>query len=230
MLHLNLCFVLGWLAAACSGKSSTVCNPMTDLCFEEHFMAKLNVTVGFALPPKAEQQFADEVLVLGSFPLPYGFAGFMLGDPDSLNKQGSAVGLVVYVIFGSNAQASTSNFSIADCMAEMVTPATNNSLVPILNAPINATWSPLTKYSYEGKAAQFIFRCQNCSIVTNYFADKDEVKLTTLMSHAYPEYVDDTLTLANLSLAGEEHQESILNTAAARFSNYSSLLSAAGFV
>jgi hypothetical protein len=65
------------------GQSHTVCNPVTGLCFEQFFVrgfdfsslpalkwlpaknSALNVTVGFALPPKQSKRFANEVLVLG---------------------------------------------------------------------------------------------------------------------------------------------------------------------
>ncbi|KAJ7872241.1 hypothetical protein B0H13DRAFT_2349525 [Mycena leptocephala] len=227
MLLLHLSFALGCLTAVSIGHSNTVCNPVTSLCFEQLFMRNLNVTIGFAFPPKQEQQFVNEVLVLvylfncvdmstdtsQSFPLPYGFAGVMLGEESTLTKKSSVIGLSIFADFVTAAQASESNFSIADCRAQMVTPGSNHSLIPILSAPIITTFSPLTTWGTN--AAQFIFRCQNCSIVTDYFAKNGEVKLTTLLSTSYPEYLDDTMTIANLSLVGEEHQESTLSPAAA---------------
>jgi predicted HAD superfamily phosphohydrolase len=53
--------------------------------------------------------------------------------------------------------------------------------------------------------------------------------MSPLISTSYPEYLDKTLTMANLSLIGVKCSEFALDTERARFSNYSSLLSAAGF-
>jgi hypothetical protein len=51
-----------------------------------------------------------------------------------------------------------------------------------------------------------------------------------VISTSYPVYIDSTWTLANLSLAGSQHQQFTLDTKAARFANYSSILSAAGLL
>jgi predicted HAD superfamily phosphohydrolase len=53
--------------------------------------------------------------------------------------------------------------------------------------------------------------------------------MSPLISTSYPEYLDRTLTVANLSLIGVKSSEFTLDTERAHFNNYSSLLSAAGF-
>ncbi|KAF7336150.1 hypothetical protein MVEN_02162400 [Mycena venus] len=232
MSVVTLVLALGWLATASVAKeleSQTVCNPVSGLCFEQFFNSELNVTVGFALPPKQAKEFSDEAC---SFPLPYGFAGVLLGDSFEDRRRAALStplpALTWYSDFTSQPQAETTSFSIEDCRAELATTATNDTLVPALKTPITQTFSPLTTWGHGG--AQFIFRCRNCSVVVDYFAKHDKAKLTTVISTSYPIYLDDTLTLANLSLVGAQYQEFKLDTKAARFANYSSLLAAAGLL
>ncbi|KAJ7740461.1 hypothetical protein DFH07DRAFT_839109 [Mycena maculata] len=211
MVRFRLILSLGCLIAVSMCQSNTVCDSTTNLCFEQIFIPTLNVTVGFALPPKKESEnFVNEALVLGSFALPYGFAGAVLGEQKTLVESSPVVGLVWYADFVSAAQEKSTPFSIAYCRAEIVTPGSNNTLIPLFNK-------------------QFIFRCQNCGIITDYLVENDEIKLTTVISTSYPEYIDTTLTLVNLSLVGAKYQEFTLNTRRAHFSNYSAMLSAAGF-
>ncbi|KAJ6552823.1 hypothetical protein B0H19DRAFT_1072324 [Mycena capillaripes] len=235
MSFLHLIFTLGCLAAASVGKSQsqTVCNPVTGLCFEQFFNSALNVTVGFALPSKHDKEFPNDVLVLGSFALPYGFAGVTLGDSEEYGRRADSqsqnlAALLWYSAFASAEIAQETPFSIEYCRAEMASPGSNNTLTPLLQAPIAPTFSNLTTWGNGG--AQFIFRCQNCNTVTKYFAQNDKAKLTTVISTSFPVYIDNTLTLANLSLVGSQQQEFTLDTKAARFSNYSSILAAAGLL
>ncbi|KAJ7483606.1 hypothetical protein FB451DRAFT_1235112 [Mycena latifolia] len=233
MRLLQLALSLGWLVITSLGQSQTVCNPTSGLCFEQFFSPVLNVTVGFALPPEDELEFTNEVLVLGmlwpSFPLPYGFAGVVLGDTDALDENSTNLStLLWYSGFATPDAASVATFSISDCVAELATRGSAHKLTPIMNTPVATTFSPMTTWGNGG--AQFIFRCQNCNIVADYFAQAAEVTLTTLISTTYPEYIDYTMTKANVSLVGAQHQEFTLNTNAAHFSNYSSILAVAGFV
>ncbi|KAF7345686.1 hypothetical protein MVEN_01588400 [Mycena venus] len=242
MLHL---FTLGLLATASAAKSHTVCDPVTGLCFEQFFNSVLNVTIGFALPPMKSKDFVNEVLVLGvsyihlvlevvtqtvkSFPLPYGFAGVVLESDDNARRafQQGPVTLAWYAIFTSAEEASETPFSTEYCRAEIATAGSNHTLMPLITAPIVTTFSPLTTWGNGG--AQFIFRCQNCSIITDHFTNA-KAKLTTVISTSYPVYIDNTLTLANLSLTGAQYQEFTLDTKAAQFSNYSSILAAASLL
>ncbi|KAJ7108051.1 hypothetical protein C8R43DRAFT_962965 [Mycena crocata] len=188
----------------------------------------LNITLGFAMPLKEEKQYNNEALVLGSFPLPYGFAGVVMGELETPVEQGGSTGLFWYIVAAPAVEAGDIPFTIDGCRAEMATPGQNNTLIPLLTTPVTATFSPLTTWGTN--AAQFIFRCQNCSIMTDTFDKHAEAKLMAMVSTAYPEYIDDTKTMANLSLIGSKQQGFTLNTTAARFSNYSSFLSVAGFV
>ncbi|KAJ7327608.1 hypothetical protein DFH08DRAFT_1084752 [Mycena albidolilacea] len=229
-MSLLLALTLGCLTAASLGQSHTVCNPVTGLCFEQFSNSALNVTVGFALPPKQNKIFANEVLVLGSFPLPYRFAGITLGqsDNDVRRAQQGSITLAWYSIFESAEAAAKTPFSTDYCRGEISSLGSTHTLTPLIAAPIATTFSPLTTWGNGG--AQFIFRCRNCNIVTQYFAMHDKAKLTTVISTSYPVYIDSTWTLANLSLAGSQHQQFTLDTKAARFANYSSILSAAGLL
>ncbi|KAJ7460100.1 hypothetical protein B0H11DRAFT_2242319 [Mycena galericulata] len=234
----SLCLVIGiaCLVAVTICQSTTVCNPVTGICFEQLFNPSLNVTVGLALPPKEDSEFVNEALILGvsrtfrftSFPLPYGFAGVLLGHQNSVVEQAPVVGVMWYEDFVSEAQEESTPFSIDDCRAEIAASGSNNSLIPLLHAPLTATFSPLTTWGTT--AARFIFRCPNCSILTDYLTATGETTLTTVISTSYPMYIDDTLTLANLSLLGAQYEEFTFNTTAAYFSNYSAFLSAAGLV
>ncbi|KAJ7624943.1 hypothetical protein FB45DRAFT_1087101 [Roridomyces roridus] len=214
-----------------------------------HLAPNLNVTVGFALPPPGDGTFVDEVLILGSFPVPYGYAGVVLGalEVGKLGLQKRAEGTISvewYEDFVAVEQAEATPFSIQNCRAEMTTlyvpqfsrtprsqkvyPSSNDTPIPLRDAPINVTFSPSTTWSPS--SAQFIFRCQNCGILADYLTRADEVEVTALISSSsYPEYLDNSLTLANLSLVGAQYEVLVLNAVAARFHNYSELLSAAGF-
>ncbi|KAJ7718575.1 hypothetical protein DFH07DRAFT_784911 [Mycena maculata] len=244
-------FILGCLAA----EIFTSLRPSGLISFSQN--PTLNVTVGFALPPQWERGHVDEALVVGiSFALrsfdssgPHEDflesswakkmrwssgswqcqwqSGMPLGYSSAVIVIHSEFRLFFYVDFISAEEAQSTPFSIDFCRAEVATLGSNNTLIPLLNEQVNATFSPLSTWGTD--AAQFIFRCQNCSIITKYFQKTIEANFTTVISTSYPEYIDNTLTLANLSLVGAQSQEVTLNTTAAHFSNYSAILSAAGF-
>ncbi|KAK7031948.1 hypothetical protein R3P38DRAFT_3187671 [Favolaschia claudopus] len=195
----------------------------------------LNITVGFALPPEHSEVFKDELLVLAvgnfSFPLPYGFSAVTLGS-DAANAHlasdkgalsNGITGLVWYIVAVNDTEKLP--VSIENCRSEVVAIGANQTFTPVIPAPIFVTFSPLT--TWDNDRALFIFRCQNCSAVTEYLTGHDDAVLTAILSTSYPIYLDSTLTLANLSLVGAEYEEFKVNTDAAQFANYSSLLQAA---
>lgn len=102
--------------------------------------------------------------------------------------------------------------------------STNNTLIPLSSGQITATFSHLS--AHVAHEAIFILRCQNCEVVTNYFASDPEVELTTVVSTSLPVFIDGNL--ANLSFTGAELDLFMLNTNQAQFANYSAMLSAAG--
>ncbi|KAJ7275841.1 hypothetical protein C8J57DRAFT_1223989 [Mycena rebaudengoi] len=184
MKFLQLLFLFAWMSGVSMSQSQNVCSPTTGLCFEQFFVSNctlqdpvLNVTVGFALPGGENSNFPDELIVLGggnifertklhilmtaqSFPLPYGFSGLSFDDTLPMPTW--------YVIFTSAAEAESTPFSLDKCRAEMVTNVSNEMLTPVLDSPAVWTFSPLTTW-WAGESAQFIFRCQNCSELTNRF-------------------------------------------------------------
>ncbi|KAJ7264278.1 hypothetical protein C8J57DRAFT_1718710 [Mycena rebaudengoi] len=212
--------VLAWMSGVALSQSQNVCSPTTGLCFEQFSDPALKVTVGFALPEDDDPQFADELIVLGFFPLPYGYAGVSFE-----NATGPTVAW--YTEFQSQQEAEATPFTIDFCRSEMVTLVSNQTMMPVMDSPTVWTFSPLTTW-WAGESARFIFRCQNCSVLTDYFRGEQERKLTALVSTSYPQYVDATRTFANLSLDGAKSGDFVLDAKRAHFGNYSSLLSAAG--
>ncbi|KAJ6489757.1 family S53 protease-like protein [Mycena sanguinolenta] len=104
----------------------------------------------------------------------------------------------------------------------------NDTLVPDsdMDGQINALFSFLTMESDD--EAIFVFRCQNCSVLTNYLAEAPQVTITTVIAPSDPEYINGT-GFANLSLADAQYESFTVDTTQARFANYSSMLKAAGF-
>ncbi|KAJ7491667.1 peptidase S8/S53 domain-containing protein [Mycena galericulata] len=200
------------------------CNFTVGLCFELYVSPVINTTVGFALPPEGSE-FVNEAMIFGmfslchhlSFPLPYGYAGTFLGIPSTASGS-SAVPAINWWF----------EFPPLPIFAETTSLGANNTLFPLTNGQINATFSPLVKEN--ATHALIIFRCQNCEVVTNYFASAPEVKLTSMISPSMPEFINGSMTLANLPLAGEESDAFLLNTTTVRFANYSAMLAAAGLL
>lgn len=97
---------------------------------------------------------------------------------------------------------------------------------PFGNAVI--TFSPLS--TVTNTSADLIFRCQNCtngSTIPEAFVD-DKMTSWVLTSDMLPDYIGNT-TQAILPLAGAQITNFTLNAAAARFSNFSKIVRAAGF-
>lgn len=103
----------------------------------------------------------------------------------------------------------------------------NNTLVPAGNAV--TTLSPLSTLTSD--RADLIFLCRNCVTPDGIpeILVSDAVVLTLFLSDAAPQFVSASSTQAVLPLDGAEQTAFVLDAAAARFSNFTALLHAAGF-
>ncbi|KAJ7491686.1 peptidase S8/S53 domain-containing protein [Mycena galericulata] len=181
--------------------ATTGWDPLTGLGSPDY--ARLQeLTVVTSLPPAR------------SFPLPYGYAGTFLGIPSA----DDAVPAINWWF----------EFPPFPFFAETTSLGANNTLFPLTNGQINATFSPLV--TENATHALVIFRCQNCEVLTDYFTSAPAVKLTSMISPSLPEFINGSMTLANLPLAGAESDAFLLNTTTVCFANYSSMLAAAGLL
>ncbi|KAJ7062177.1 hypothetical protein C8F01DRAFT_1136766 [Mycena amicta] len=190
------------------------CNSTIELCFDSYFGNYM--TLGFALPPPGAP-VTDELMISTAFPFPYGYVGLLEGYVDlacPLCNDAAGTEVVGTVWW----------FDVVRVAESVVLePGNNHTLFP--EHPVTVTQSNIT--SDNSTHANIILRCQNCSVITNFFATKPLVNLTMIFSLSNPVLTGDLATLPLNNSVLEQFQ---LLVADAQFGNYSAMLQAAGFL
>jgi len=225
-------------------RSQATCDALTGLCFEGFHDTSTNVTVGIAMPETPiggdGSPTSYDFLIRTSFPLPYGFAGFTFGKMVQLSHRGSefstratdwegcAPDFIWFKVDPHTKRYSATDVpQISQLVAQPSMYRDSQTMAPFGNA--TATVSPLSVIS-PGHA-DVITRCQNCfsgDVAPAILVSDSPLTLTIMFSDSAPKYLGDGTSRAMLPLDGSVQTEFLLDTMAARFGNFSSLLRAAG--
>ncbi|KAJ7909080.1 hypothetical protein B0H13DRAFT_2273044 [Mycena leptocephala] len=170
------------------------------LCIKQAFDPKTKTNFGFVLP--TDGSFSEDFIAQVSVPLPYGFAGFGIG-----NTTTSAI----------------PSFSLLFFMGKFADD--NSKLVPVDGGLI--TISPLS--TWNTTLGTFIFRCKNC--VFSEVAETEPFQLVVFNSNKQPDFATLDATNATVKTGGAKISGFAINELAALTSpDYGAFLAAAGFV
>ncbi|KAJ7055219.1 hypothetical protein C8F01DRAFT_1373792 [Mycena amicta] len=223
--------------------ATLACNSTTKICFQLY--SGTYMTLGFALPP-AHSEFSNEMMIFSvsvatSFPLPYGYVGAVPGIFQDANDVDS----------GSPASGSAPPFHILSWWIDSHNNRREESYSPSSKTGTLIAESAIQKPAINGAAALFplaaatiktspvvsgnathavhIFRCQQCTSLTTYFASGPVVNMSMIYSRSAPEPVGG-MGLAVLPLANSETEGFQMVVKHAEFADYEEMLKAAQII